>query len=63
MSPEDGNLYMMEELQGEGDDGEGMFQSGRTHALVTLVNSVLQDFVDKLVANNREDIIHGEQSP
>ncbi len=63
MSPEDGNLYMMEELQGEGDDGEGMFQSGRIHALVPLVNNVLQDFVDKVVANNREDILHGEQSP
>ncbi len=63
MSPLDGNLYMMEELHGEGDDGEGMFQGGRIHALVPLVNKVLQDFLDEVAANNREDILYGDQSP
>lgn len=63
MSPMDGNLYMMEELQGEGDDGDGMFQGGRVHALVPLANKVLQDFLDELAANNREDILYGDHSP
>jgi len=63
MSPYDGNLYMMEELQGAGDDGEGMFQGGRIHALVPLANKILQDFLDDLAANNREDILYGDQSP
>jgi hypothetical protein len=60
MSPQDGNLYMMEELQGAGDDGEGMFQGGRTHALVTLANRVLQDFLEEVADNNREDILYGD---
>ncbi len=63
MSPQDGNLYMMEELQGAGDDGEGMFQGGRIHALVPLANKVLKDFLDDLASNNREDILYGDQSP
>lgn len=63
MSPLDGNLYMMEELHGAGDEGEGMFQGGRIHALVPLANKVLQDFVDDLATNNREDILYGDQSP
>ncbi len=63
MSPQDGNLYMMEELQGAGSDGEGMFQGGRIHALVPLANKVLQDFLDDLASNNREDILYGDQGP
>lgn len=63
MSPLELNLYMMEELLGAGDDGEGMFQGGRTHALVPLANRILQDFLDDLAANNRKDILYGEHSP
>jgi hypothetical protein len=63
MSPLDLNLYMMEELLGAGDDGEGMFQGGRMHALVPLANRVLQDFLDDVAANNRKDILYGENSP
>lgn len=62
MSPRDGNIYMMEELRAAGDDGEGMFQGGRTHALISLANKMLQNFLDELVANNREDILHGDHS-
>jgi hypothetical protein len=60
MSPQDGNLYMMEELQGAGDDGEGMFQGGRMHALIPLANRVLQDFLEEVADNNREDILYGD---
>lgn len=60
MSPQDGNLYMMEELQGAGDDGEGMFQGGRMNALVPLANKVLQDFLEEVADNNREDILYGD---
>jgi len=60
MSPEDGNIYMMEELEGSGDDGELLFQLGRTHALVTLTNQVLERFLKDLIDNNREDILYGQ---
>ena len=63
MSPLDGNLYMMEELRGAGDDGEGMFQGGRIHALVPLANKMLQEFLNEVAANNREDILYGDHSP
>lgn len=63
MSPAEGILYMMEELRGTGEDGEGMFQGGRIHALSTLANKLLQDFLDEVAENNREDILYGEHSP
>lgn len=60
MSPQEGNLYMMEELQGAGDDGDGMFQGGRIHSLVQLANKVLQEYLDEVAENNREDILYGD---
>jgi hypothetical protein len=60
MSPEDGNIYMMEELKGSGDDGEWFFQSGRIHALVPLANKVLKKFLKEFNKNNREEILYGK---
>jgi hypothetical protein len=59
MSPQDGNLYLMEELISAGDDGQGIFQSGRVHSLVTLTNQVLTNFLDEVAKKNREDILDG----
>ncbi len=63
MSPQDGNLYMMQDLQAAGDDGDGFFQGGRIHALVPLANKVIQEFLTDLVVNNREDILNGDPRP
>ena len=57
---ENGNIYMMEELEGTGDDGEFVFQLGRTHALIPLANKVLNQFLEELIENNREDIFYGQ---
>ena len=63
MSPQDGNIYLMQELQGAGDDQDRIFQGGRIHAIVPLANKVLQNFLTELVDNNREDILHGNPRP
>lgn len=60
MSPQDGNLYLMEELNAAGDNGQGIFQSGRVHSLVTLTNKMLTDFLDEVAKKNREDILDGD---
>lgn len=59
MIPENGNLYMMKELQGAGDEGEGFFQGNRVHTLVSLVDGMLTEFLDELTETNRKDILHG----
>lgn len=63
MTPEDGTLYMTEELQGRGDEGEGFFQGRRVHALVTLVDGMLGGFLAELTESNRKDILYGRPRP
>jgi hypothetical protein len=62
MAPQNGTLYLMEELGGAGDDGDGMFQGGRIHALVTLTNKIVSDFLDGVATKIREDSLHDEAS-
>ena len=60
MSPETGNIYLMEELEGTGTDGEWMFQRGRTQALIPLSNNVFMKFIREFEKSRREDISYGE---
>lgn len=52
MVPESGDLLMMKELQGSGEDGEWVFQQGRQHALVHMVEDALGSVLDELDGSN-----------
>jgi len=60
MSPETGNINLMEELEGDGKDGEWFFQRGRTMALIPLADNVFMKFIRDLEKSRREDISYGE---
>ena len=52
MVPETGDLLMMKELQGSGEDGEWVFKRGRQHALAPLVEDALGSVLDELDGSN-----------
>ncbi len=59
MDPRTGNVYLMREFEGAGDDHEKWFKQGRVHSLIDLSGRFMENFVQDLQAANREDILHG----
>ncbi len=56
--PRNGRVYRMREIEGRGDQTDGLFQIGRTHSLMNLSSTLLAGFAKELQKSNREDIIH-----
>lgn len=58
-SSRSGNLYLVRNLGGAGDDRQTIFHFGREHSLIALTDRVLEKFAYDLSEANREDILHG----
>lgn len=56
-----GRVYLVQEVEGAGNQTDGFFQRGRTHSLVTLTSKLLAGFVADWQKVNREDILHGQR--